>query len=273
MKITGNTVMLLKNMINNKYFLYCIIITKNQKKMNILYRYALAIITISTTTLVLIYNQLLKLIIDLKINNYTTTDFAISIIFGVLIISIYYTIIFKIINNITKYSFFRKRIFKDYHVEGFWLFETYINDEKSSSPFHQIGIGEIRFNNRKKEFETVVTRIKKENNRETEINTNSQSVSINFETLNYINFSELSDSISISNGLAYGKFIKSVGSKIIDSYEGSILQLDTNGLSTSKAFRQKGTRITNSEIANYMKTYGEKWRSNFIRDKEKTLSV
>ncbi len=232
--------------------------------MNSLYKYASLIITISSSLLTFGYSLIIKYLTNLSIID----DLILIITLGAIATGLYFFVLIKFINNITRFKLFRKRIFKDYLIEGYWLFETLIDNDIDSSPFSKIGVGEIRFNNNKKEFETTVVR-----RNPNLYNTNSQTVSMNFDTLLYVNFSELSDNNVHIEILAHGKFSISANNKLVDYYTGWIMQLDKNEPLNNKIFMQRGTRISESLVNVFQEKYGKNWIEKFIEEQEKLKKI
>lgn len=184
---------------------------------------------------------------------------------GVLIISfILSTISVNYISGLLiERRWFRKIIYKNEEIEGFWLLQTFHSDSNKevASLFKNTGIAQILFRGSKSGFQTIASRAIEKDGKIIEYYTKSKYTIFDYRNLSYLNYVKVGEARGLGEALAYGDFFSSPGSDIVDTYDGIIIVF--NG---EAPLRQKGRKIPLTTIKKYKKEHKNNWKNELIKE-------
>lgn len=152
-------------------------------------------------------------------------------------------------NLLIRIKWIRRRLFKDYWIEGFW-YNTDESQKNSNTLLNATAITEIKFRDASLGFQTVGYRILDNK----EIFTFSQYVTLIGPNNLYINFITSSAKGAFRSSIGAGYFFKSPGSEYVDTYEGVVADLDGE-----YCYRQRAVKVSDKKVKTLRKEHGRDW--------------
>ncbi len=166
-------------------------------------------------------------------------------------------------NLLINRRFFRRLIFRENWIEGYW-YNVDLAPQGDQSFLNDPAVTEIAFRDTDVGYETIGYRIR--NNQE--IYTFSQYVVLMGAQNLYINFSTSNTLGAFQNHIACGYFYRSPGRNILDVFDGVVMYADG-----SSSYRQRAKKIDDKKVKKLQKTYGSSWIKEFLANYEKYTST
>jgi hypothetical protein len=221
--------------------------------MDRIFRFQLSLASITSALLVTLGNEL-KSLAGAQTAAYSPLLTVGSILVGILSAPL-------VLQWLTDFKWFRRRIFGKHWIEGYW-YNLNLNETNNNDILTDPAITEISFKSTQLGYETTGHRI----SNGVDVFTFSQYVVLLGHNNLYINVATSNATTAFRNVFACGYFFRSPGSPIMDTYDGVILYPDG-----ATPYRQRARRIEPKLVKTLVKEYGAGWIVAYLTGEIKDL--